>query len=966
MTWWSDQADPSLLTAKVRAPHAGGVPRDHLLDALAGLWRHRLGLVVAPAGAGKTTLLAQFAGSAGVACAWYQAEAADGDAARFLAYLRAACERAVGGLASPWHDADDAVRALEATDGGVLLVIDDLHTLQGTPAEAQLERLVAYAPPSLWILAASRHTPGLNLPRLRVAGTVLEVGRDDLRFRAWEVERLFRDVYGEPLPPEDLVLLTQRTEGWAAALQLFHLATQGKPVDQRRRAVASLDRRSRLVREYLMRNVLDELPGRLREFLVETCVLGRLTGPLCDKLRNTHDSEHLLAELERWGVLTVPLAEDGAYRYHEVLRAHLDHLLRQREGDQRRRARYHDAAQLLEAEGALAEAVHAYCRAEQWARAGRLLARDGPRLAEDPGGWLEVLPPALRDGDPWVLVARARHSLTRGRPQEALAIYDTAVASLQATSGTAAVRRERAELDAWLQPLPDPARGWSAALRTALRRAPLSVAADAEQRGDVGHRLAAGLAALLAGHVDRAVRLLDAVGLDPAATDGQQLGGRLGAAIAARLSGAPEATPRLRRLADSLAGAGQPWLAGVARAAVDGGPPLTMGHVPATATSPPAAMSPATAASQAPDPGPEPLALALQDLVGAVAVPDRAQPAALDRAAAAFDAAGMAVLAVWARSAGALTAARAGDDVADTGRRAEALARTLQVPGALALAQLAAAAVAAEPSGQLDRRARAIADDCGLWLAPWRDARSAEPRERLWLGLLGGLRIVLDGHEVDCTALKPRARATLQLLALHAGEAVHREHLMAALWPAADEPRALRGVQVAVSAVRRLLEPHARRGDASLIVRDGDTYRLAVPPHADVDVWRFRRTLSRARVARDRGDVDATLAALGEALALYGGDLLPDAGPAEWVVDARDRLRDAAVTASAELARAQLDHGEPAAAVTACAGGLALDRYRDELWRLLIEAHDRAGDPAAAARSRQAYEGVLAELGVSG
>jgi ATP/maltotriose-dependent transcriptional regulator MalT len=100
------------------------------------------------------------------------------------------------------------------------------------------------------------------------------VDADDLRFRSWEVERLFREIYHQPLPPEDAATLSQRTGGWAAGLAMFHLLTEGRPPAQRRRALADLSRGSRLVRSYLVREVLGDLPAELREFLRRTSALG--------------------------------------------------------------------------------------------------------------------------------------------------------------------------------------------------------------------------------------------------------------------------------------------------------------------------------------------------------------------------------------------------------------------------------------------------------------------------------------------------------------------------------------------------------------------------------------------------------------------------------------------------------------------------------------------------------------------
>ena len=235
-----------VLRSKTRAPQAKGLPRERLDAALGQLWEHRLGLIIAPAGSGKTTLLGHFVATAGVPVGWYRAEPADSSVAAAVAHLERALVPALDGLHGGWTDIDQAIDALEGWVGRrAVLVVDDLHALWGTEAEGALERLLEHLPPSLTVLAATRRLPGFDLSRLRVAGTLLEVTADDLRFRSWEVERLFRDVYGEHLPPNELAELARRTEGWAAGLQLFHLATSGKPAGERRRVLRELGQRSR-------------------------------------------------------------------------------------------------------------------------------------------------------------------------------------------------------------------------------------------------------------------------------------------------------------------------------------------------------------------------------------------------------------------------------------------------------------------------------------------------------------------------------------------------------------------------------------------------------------------------------------------------------------------------------------------------------------------------------------------------
>src|SRR5437588_976297 len=321
------------------------------------IWQHRVGLVVAPAGSGKSTLLAGFAASAKVPVAWYRAESWDAKTSTLLSHLESAFSTVLGRIPDRWESIEAAARAVETWPGRrALLVIDDLHTLEDTPAELTLERLIDYAPPSIAFLIGSRALPGFNLSRLRVSGSLLEIGSEDLRFRSWEVERLFRDFYQEPLPPEELAELARRTEGWAAGLQLFHLATRGKPAQERRRILSAVGSRSRLTREYLTRNVLEQLPVELRRFLVSTCVLGRLSGALCDRFLDRSGSQQALEELERRQIFTYATDDRGGYRYHVVLRSHLEQVLLEELGEVQTQASYRRAGMLLEEHGAFAEA----------------------------------------------------------------------------------------------------------------------------------------------------------------------------------------------------------------------------------------------------------------------------------------------------------------------------------------------------------------------------------------------------------------------------------------------------------------------------------------------------------------------------------------------------------------------------------------------------------------------------------
>ncbi|MFI8106568.1 BTAD domain-containing putative transcriptional regulator [Streptomyces sp. NPDC086023] len=223
----------------------------------------------------------------------------------------------------------------------------------------------------------------------------------------------------------------------------------------------------------------------------------------------------------------------------------------------------------------------------------------------------------------------------------------------------------------------------------------------------------------------------------------------------------------------------------------------------------------------------------------------------------------------------------------------------------------------------------------------------------------------LGGQALDWSATRPRVRTLARLLSVHAGRPVHREELMAALWPESPARTAGRGLQVAVSALRTFLEPGTDRGRAQVLVRQGEAYMLVLDPGGSSDVQAFESAVGEGLRAAARGEADRAAAALGQALRLYTGELLPEDGPAEWVVPIRERYRVQAVQAAQVLAEVELGRGRAEAAVVAASHALAVDPFQDAVWRLLIAAHLRAGDPVAAAQAERRHARMLESLGVT-
>ena len=601
---------------------------------------------------------------------------------------------------------------------------------------------------------------------------MVELGVDDLRFRTWEVEQLFREFYAQPLGPHELAELARRTDGWAAGLHLFHLATRNRTGDERRSVLGALSSRSRMVREFLTRNVLDQLPAELRDFLVGTSVLGVLNGQLCDWFLGRQGSQAILLELHRRRLFTVALDGESSFRYHEVLRAHLEGVLVDEIGEAAVQDACRRAGTLLEEAGALPEALRAYSRAEDATAVTRLLGLQGAALAEQPGHWIESLPPALLENDPWLLLALARRHAAGGRTSAAVDAYRRAEAGFAGRALAETCRDERMTLQSWVMPESTHPREdhWLSRLRAVVESGFEPQPEGATHRRGARDTLIEAVALLVAGRLSDAHERAVAVTVEPDATAALAAAGATVAGIATLVQGNPMGLVELRRAEDQAERGGVGWISRMARAARS---------------------------------------------IGAFGDP----PAAV---------------------------AAIRDECLDDGDRwGAALATLFEGAGLLERADGAAGAVLSEAAerfhelraGRLQRLARDL--ESSAWIprgvAPEALPPSAAieasrpPGPTLELRCFGRLQATVDGQVIDLAAVKPRVRSLLRLLGAQAGEPVHREVVCEALWPETDPATGLRNLQVAVSSLRRLLEPGVSRGGGAIVVRDGDSYRLALP-----------------------------------------------------------------------------------------------------------------------------------------
>ena len=374
-------------------------------------------LVSAPAGFGKTTLLADWLapGTAASAdersAAWLSLDRGDNDPASFWTYLITALQTVAPGvgadmltlLQEPQPPPIEAVLSRLLNDLGaiardIVLVIHDYHVIEEREVQDGIGFLLDHLPPQLHLVIASRADPVLPLARLRVRGELVETRAAELRFTLEEAAAYLNQTMGLVLSAQDVAALEARTEGWVAALQLAALSIQGR--DDVAGFIAGFAGDDRYILDYLAEEVLRRQPEHVQSFLLQTSILDRLSGPLCDAVTGHGGGKAMLEALERGNMFLVPLDDRRRwYRYHHLFADVLQvRLLDERQhdvADLHRRA-----SEWYEQNGEQSVAIRHALSAEDFERTADLIEVAIPamrrgRQEATVRGWVEALPDDL-------------------------------------------------------------------------------------------------------------------------------------------------------------------------------------------------------------------------------------------------------------------------------------------------------------------------------------------------------------------------------------------------------------------------------------------------------------------------------------------------------------------------------------------------------------------------------------------
>jgi LuxR family maltose regulon positive regulatory protein len=458
------------------------VLRSRLLKRLEEGQTGKLTLIVAPAGFGKTTLIANWLHDFGFSildfglhqpqtnrkskienpkCAWLSLDDGDNDLSTFLRYVIAALRTIipdvgvrtlmllqssppapvasiitplVNDLAGGYTDDDHTsgvppVAALQR----IVLVLDDYHLIRDPSIHEAMTFLLDHMPPRLHLVIVGREEPPLPLARLRARNEMAELRAADLRFTTNEAADFLTNTMRLPLTAPEITALEQRTEGWIAGLQLAALAMRDR--DDHASFIASFSGSNRLVMEYLAAEALLRQPPHIQAFLLQTSVLERMCGALCDSvLARTKNqeprtgvhlgiigsqflglsSQSILDHLDRSNLFLVLLDDEQRwYRYHHLFAEMLRKRLTAEATPEAIAALHLRASVWFEEQQLFEEATRHALAAKAFDEASRLIERNIAALFNDYSmyykvtTWLAAIPADLKRNRPMLCIIQA-------------------------------------------------------------------------------------------------------------------------------------------------------------------------------------------------------------------------------------------------------------------------------------------------------------------------------------------------------------------------------------------------------------------------------------------------------------------------------------------------------------------------------------------------------------------------------
>lgn len=429
-------------------------------------------LVTAPAGFGKTSLISAWVKQADLPAGWLSLDARDNDPVQFFSHFIVALqtlEPSLGARAIVEISASqafsietlliDLINEIAALRGHYLVVLDDFHLVENQAIQSGIAFLLDHLPSQLHLVIATRSDPPFPLAKLRARGEINELRVDDLRFGMEETGIFLRAALKNTITPSEIQALETRTEGWIAGLQLAVLSM--KAHREQSSFIQSFTGSNRYIIDYLVEEVLNQLPTPIRQFLLQTSLPDRLCGDLCDAIlipdpqelppkESTESStgrvppvksQEILEQLERSNIFLIPLdSQRRWYRYHHLFADILRHFLNNQQSKMVP-SLHRRASVWFAANGFLDEAIDHACAAKDWRLASNHISRNSRQLLLQGEfqrliGWVNRLPVEYRREDAELSIYYAWSLLLSGKIDEAENAFRLVEDRLTTSEGT--------------------------------------------------------------------------------------------------------------------------------------------------------------------------------------------------------------------------------------------------------------------------------------------------------------------------------------------------------------------------------------------------------------------------------------------------------------------------------------------------------------------------------------------------
>ncbi|WP_026672591.1 LuxR C-terminal-related transcriptional regulator [Alkalihalobacterium bogoriense] len=434
-----------ILNTKLNIPHnlTKLVLRPRLFELMDEGLNRKLSLITSPAGFGKTTLVTEWLTNNKVPVAWFSLDEKDNDITQFMTYLVASLRTLKVGLFEEFSEALQNMKTvgielvltllineIATIPEEFMLILDDYHVIENTVVNDSIIYILNHMPANMHLVMTTREEPPLPIASLRAQNQLIEIRAKDLRFTYSEAAEFLNGVMSLNLAEKYISILDARTEGWIAGLQLAAISIKGqKDIGE---FIESFSGNHYFITDYLLEEVLKQLNPKIQSFLLQTSILERLCGSLCDAifLDSSTSGQENLEYLQKVNLFVVPLDDEQRwYRYHhlfsdflrkKLVKAHSKNASIEGGGVATLHIR---ASQWFESNGLTSEAVHHALAAKDYERASTLIelswsSMDKNLQAATWLSWVKTLPDEIIKNRPVLSVGYAWALLDTGEMEE--------------------------------------------------------------------------------------------------------------------------------------------------------------------------------------------------------------------------------------------------------------------------------------------------------------------------------------------------------------------------------------------------------------------------------------------------------------------------------------------------------------------------------------------------------------------